>query len=111
TGRSRPTAFSGSIRVEGPCIVAQYACAGSRGIGHGRAGRPRRRAQEVILMETEIFFRSGGLRCAADLYLPDDRRSGAKQPGLVIGHGFSVVKEALVEHGRAFARAGFVTLA
>jgi len=62
-------------------------------------------------METEIFFNSGGLRCAADLYLPDDLRSGAKRPGLVIGHGFSVVKEALVEHGRAFARAGFVTLA
>src|SRR5437867_10022412 len=62
-------------------------------------------------METEIFFNSGGLRCAADLYLPDEGRSGAKRPGLVVGHGFSVVKEALVEHGRAFARAGFVTLA
>jgi uncharacterized protein len=62
-------------------------------------------------MESEVFFRSGGMRCAADLYLPDDLRSGAKRPGLVIGHGFSVVKEALVEHGRAFARAGFVTLA
>ena len=62
-------------------------------------------------MESEVFFRSGGLRCAADLYLPDDVRSGAKRPGLVIGHGFSVVKEALVEHGRWFARAGFVTLA
>jgi uncharacterized protein len=64
-----------------------------------------------MLMETEIFFHSGGLRCAGDLYLPDDLRSGAKRPGLVIGHGFSVVKEALVDHGRAFARAGFVTLA
>jgi uncharacterized protein len=62
-------------------------------------------------MDSEIFFRSGGLKCAADLYLPDDLRSGSKRPGLVIGHGFSVVKEALVEHGRAFARAGFVTLA
>jgi uncharacterized protein len=62
-------------------------------------------------MESEVFFQSGGLRCAADLYLPDDVRAGTKRPGLVIGHGFSVVKEALVEHGRHFARAGFVTLA
>jgi uncharacterized protein len=62
-------------------------------------------------MESEVFFRSGGLRCAADLYLPDDLRSAAKRPGLVIGHGFSVVKEALVEQGRYFARTGFVTLA
>jgi len=62
-------------------------------------------------MESEVFFKSGGLRCAADLYLPDDVRTGAKRPGLVIGHGFSVVKEALVDHGRAFASAGFVTLA
>ena len=62
-------------------------------------------------MESEVFFQSGGLRCAADLYLPDGARAGTKHPALVIGHGFSVVKEALVEHGRAFARAGFVTLA
>src|SRR5436853_1095924 len=62
-------------------------------------------------METEVFFPSGGLRCAADLYLPEGARAGAKLPGLVIGHGFSVVKEALVEHGRWFARAGFATLA
>jgi len=53
-------------------------------------------------MESEVFFRSAGLKCAADLYLPDDLRSGSKRPGLVIGHGFTVVKEALVEHGRAF---------
>lgn len=62
-------------------------------------------------METEIFFKSGGLKCAADLYLPDGMKSGEKRPGLVIGHGFSVVKEALVEQARAFTRAGFVTLA
>ena len=62
-------------------------------------------------METEVFFPSGGLKCAADLYLPDGARIGSKLPGLVIGHGFTVVKEALVEHGRWFARAGFATLA
>jgi uncharacterized protein len=62
-------------------------------------------------MDSEVFFPSGGRRCAADLYLPDDCKPDRKCPGLVIGHGFSVVKEALVEHGRAFARAGFATLA
>jgi uncharacterized protein len=62
-------------------------------------------------METEVFFQSGGLRCAADLYVPEGAKAGAKRPGLVIGHGFTVVKEALVEHARWFARAGFVTLA
>jgi hypothetical protein len=62
-------------------------------------------------MESEVFFQSGGLRCAADLYLPDGARKESKLPGLVIGHGFSVVKEALVDHGRWFARAGFATLA
>lgn len=62
-------------------------------------------------MESEVFFKSAGLRCAADVYLPDGLESGEKRPGLVIGHGFSVVKEALVEHGRYFAKAGFVTMA
>jgi uncharacterized protein len=62
-------------------------------------------------MVSEVFFSSGGLRCAADLYLPDGATTGAKLPGLVIGHGFTVVKEGLVEQGRRFAEAGFATLA
>lgn len=62
-------------------------------------------------MVSEVHFNSGGLRCAADLYLPDERPSARKLPGLVIGHGFTVVKEALVEMGRAFSNAGFATLA
>src|SRR5687767_360445 len=62
-------------------------------------------------MVSEVFFSSGGLRCAADLYLPDGAKAGAKLPGLVIGHGFTVVKEGLVEQGRRFAEAGFATLA
>jgi fermentation-respiration switch protein FrsA (DUF1100 family) len=62
-------------------------------------------------METEVFFSSGGIRCAADLYIPDDLEPGSVRPGLVIGHGFSVVKEGLVEQARYFMRAGFVVLA
>src|SRR5712691_4471569 len=58
----------------------------------------------------KVNFKSGGLNCAGDLYLPDDRKDG-RRPGLVIGHGFSFVKEALVEEGGYFSRAGYVTLA
>ncbi len=57
----------------------------------------------------KIEFPSGDGRCAADLYLPENVGSG--QPGIVIGHGFSFVKEALVEEGTRFADAGLVTLA
>jgi hypothetical protein len=32
----------------------------------------------------KVKFKSGGLNCAADLYLPDDRKDG-RRPGLVIG--------------------------
>lgn len=61
-------------------------------------------------MPTEtIEFPSGDGRCAGDLYLPEGGGSG--QPAVVIGHGFSFVKEALVENGKRFAEAGFVTLA
>src|SRR5712692_2998035 len=58
----------------------------------------------------KVKFKSGGLNCAGDLYLPDERRDG-RRPALVIGHGFSFVKEALVEEGGYFSRAGYVTLA
>jgi len=58
----------------------------------------------------KVKFKSGGLNCAGDLYLPDDHKGG-RRPGLVIGHGFSFVKEALVEEGGYFSRAGYITLA
>ena len=57
----------------------------------------------------KIEFPSGPGRCAGDLYLPDNGGSG--QPAIVIGHGFSFVKEALGEEGKRFSEAGFVTLA
>jgi len=62
-------------------------------------------------MPEEVFFPSGGLRCAADLYLPDDLQSDEQRAGLVIGHGFSCVKSMLTEQAGAFQRAGFVVLA
>ena len=62
-------------------------------------------------MESEVFFDSAGVRCAADLYLPEGLGAGDSRPGIVLGHGFTVEKTQLVDQGRAFARAGFVTLA
>jgi hypothetical protein len=62
-------------------------------------------------MSQEVFFPSAGLKCAGDLYLPEGAQAGANLPGIVIGHGFSFVKEGLVEQGKALAAAGFVTLA
>ena len=56
-----------------------------------------------------VEFSSGDGRCAGDLYLPENGGNG--QPAIVIGHGFSFVKEALGEEGKRFSEAGFVTLA
>ena len=55
-----------------------------------------------------VDFWSAGTRCAADLYVPEGRASGA---GLVIGHGFRQTKEALTEEGRYFCEAGYTVLA
>ncbi len=62
-------------------------------------------------MPTEVFFKSAGLRCAADLYLPVDYKPGERRPGLVLGHGFTLVKGTLEPHASHFQKAGFVVLA
>lgn len=62
-------------------------------------------------MAEQVTFESGGLRCAADLYLPDADRFPGPRPGLVIGHGFGVVKEALPPHAAYLVEAGYVVLA
>jgi uncharacterized protein len=58
-----------------------------------------------------VEFFSQGTRCEGDLYLPGNFDASAKAPGLVIGHGFTVARSSLVEEGRLFAEAGYVTLA
>lgn len=58
----------------------------------------------------KVRFPSGGVLCAGDLYLPDEPSRGPR-PGLVIGHGFSFVKEVLGEEARYFTDAGYVVLA
>jgi alpha/beta superfamily hydrolase len=59
----------------------------------------------------EVYFESGGLRCAADLYLPSDLQAGERRAALVIGHGFSLVKPMLAEQAACFCQAGFIVLA
>jgi acetyl esterase/lipase len=58
-----------------------------------------------------IHFFSEGIRCEGDLYRPPSLAEGSSYPALVIGHGFSVARTSLVEEGRQFAEAGYVTLA
>lgn len=60
---------------------------------------------------TTISFMSEGVRCEGDLYLPDGFDAARRYPALVIGHGFTVARTSLVEEGRLFAEAGYVTLA
>ena len=59
----------------------------------------------------EVYFQSGGVRCAADLYLPGDLKAGERRAALVIGHGFSLVKSMLADQAACFRAAGFIVLA
>jgi fermentation-respiration switch protein FrsA (DUF1100 family) len=59
----------------------------------------------------QVRFRSGQVRCAADLYLPDGIDDRAPAPAVVMGHSVVMVKEALGPHAEHLARAGFVVLA
>ena len=57
---------------------------------------------------TTVFFTSGGVLCAADLYQPD----GANEPTpcLVLGHGFSGTKGLARVYAEEFAAAGLAVL-
>ena len=46
----------------------------------------------------QVRFRSGQVRCAADLYLPDGIDDQAPAPAVVMGHSVVMVKEALGAH-------------
>ena len=43
----------------------------------------------------QVMFRSGEVRCAGDLYLPDGIDDLAPAPAVVMGHSVTMVKEAL----------------
>ena len=63
-------------------------------------------------MQTEqVMFRSGAVRCAADLYLPGGADARSPVPAVVMGHSVVMVKEALGPHAEYLVRAGFAVLA
>lgn len=62
-------------------------------------------------MSEPIHFDSCGVQCAADLYLPDAEKFPYPRPGVVLGHGFSIVKGALTSNAKYLADAGYVAMA
>jgi hypothetical protein len=60
-----------------------------------------------LLVVVHVSFRGGDVRCAADLYLPED----APAAGVVMGQSVHMVKEALAPHTEYLVRAGFAVLA
>ena len=62
-------------------------------------------------MAEQVSFTVDGVEIQADLYLPPDLAPGERRPAIVVGHGFSGVKEMLVPQGEFFSRAGYVVLA
>jgi pimeloyl-ACP methyl ester carboxylesterase len=52
----------------------------------------------------EVTFWSGGLECAADLYLQESQGS---HPGVIIGHGWNQTKQGLRNEGRYLRDAGY----
>ena len=63
-----------------------------------------------MLRASEVFFDSGGVRCAADLYLPPD--AAGPVPCVVMGHGASGTKRlGLPAYAEKFADGGIAVLA
>jgi fermentation-respiration switch protein FrsA (DUF1100 family) len=62
-------------------------------------------------MAQPVKFRSGGINCAGDLYLPPDFARSPKFPAVVLGHGTAQTKKSLVDQAEFFSRAGYVVLA
>jgi uncharacterized protein len=57
-----------------------------------------------VARREEVTFWSGGLECAADLYLPN---TGGPHPGIVIGHGWNQTKQGLRTEGQYLREAGY----
>ena len=63
-------------------------------------------------MRRNVEFPSKGLQCRGWLYVPEDLPDDGAAPAIVMGHGFSAVKEMfrLSSYAEKFEAAGFVTL-
>ena len=64
-----------------------------------------------MTQKSVIRFKSEGVSCEADLYLPSQFDTAGRTPAVVLGHGFTVARTSLVEEGRLFAEAGYAALA
>jgi fermentation-respiration switch protein FrsA (DUF1100 family) len=62
-------------------------------------------------MSQAVKFKSEGINCAGDLYLPSGFSPSRSYPGLVIGHGTAQTKKSLASQGEFFSRAGYAVLA
>jgi fermentation-respiration switch protein FrsA (DUF1100 family) len=62
-------------------------------------------------MSQPVTFKSGGINCAGDLYLPPAFSASRSYPALVVGHGTAQTKKSLINQGEFFSRAGYVVLA
>ena len=58
----------------------------------------------------KVFFKSEGKKCAAFLSIPEGA-AGKRLPAIVLGHGFGVRKESLIDEAEYLTKAGYVTLA
>lgn len=57
-----------------------------------------------------VSFTSDGIECAGLLGVPAAPASG-RHPAIVLGHGFGVLKESLIDEAEFLTAAGFLTLA
>lgn len=61
-----------------------------------------------MLRRTDVQFRSGGARCAAWLYLPDQRKP---HPVIVMAHGLGGTREMRLDaYAEKFCTAGYACL-
>ena len=58
----------------------------------------------------KVSFASEGVECAGLLGIPA-RAEGQRHPALVLGHGFGILKESLIDEAEFLTAAGFLTLA
>jgi uncharacterized protein len=62
-------------------------------------------------MKRPSSFYSEESRIAADLFLPADFKPGQRRPGVVLCHGFTGVRQLMLEdYAQVFATAGYVSL-
>lgn len=64
-----------------------------------------------MIQKRSVKFYSEGYRIAADLLLPADFEPGQKRPGIVLCHGFTGVRQLMLEeYAEVFAKAGYLAL-